>query len=78
LLSGASGARILLIAVQTVCCARRGHDYAAAAPAHVFRRDTGAPFPRAFGHSKVHRYAAAPMVGIRARVAKADISGGDR
>jgi hypothetical protein len=38
----------------------------------------GRRFPRAFGHSKVHRYGAAPVVGIHARVAKADISGGDR
>ena len=49
-----------------------------AAPAHVFRRDTGAPLTRAFGHSTVHRYATPAVVGIQERGIEPDILGSDR
>jgi hypothetical protein len=38
----------------------------------------GRRFPRAFGHSKVHRYAGSVPGGILTRVSKADISGTHR
>jgi hypothetical protein len=38
----------------------------------------GRRFPRAFGHSKVHRYRPQPVGGIHARFIKTDIPGTDR